>query len=109
MAYGNDAYLFEHNFDYGTVAISIPRKMSAEDVVDLESHFDLILKQCRRQVARDAPPTNPTLWPDPTEEMTFSPQFEAVWQCVKRWDINCGATGNHVRAILDAINGATLT
>jgi hypothetical protein len=37
-------------------------------------------------------------------------EFEAVWQCIKSWDIAvpdayfgyCGATGNHVRAILDA-------
>lgn len=54
MAYGDDLYRFQHNFDYGAVDISIPRKMSAEDIVDLESHFDLILKQCRRKIDRDA-------------------------------------------------------
>lgn len=51
------------------------------------------------------------IWPDPTPEMLNSPKFEAIWQCIKRWDINvpnaytgyCGATGNHVRAILDAL------
>jgi len=52
------------------------------------------------------------LWPDPTEEMVSTPEFEAVWQCIKSWDIAvpevyygycCGATGNHVRAILDAL------
>jgi hypothetical protein len=50
-------------------------------------------------------------WPDPTTEMLADPRFEAVWQVIKTWDINvpsayggyCGATGNHVRAILDAI------
>jgi hypothetical protein len=50
-------------------------------------------------------------WPDPTPEMLDDPRFEAVWQCIKSWDINvpeaysgyCGATGNHVRAILDAL------
>lgn len=50
-------------------------------------------------------------WLDPTPEMLASPEFEAVWQCIKLWDINvpgayngyCGATGNHVRAILDAL------
>jgi hypothetical protein len=53
----------------------------------------------------------PKVWPDPTPAMLDSPQFEAVWQCIKRWDIavpdayagHCGATGNHVRAILDAL------
>lgn len=51
------------------------------------------------------------VWPDPTPEMLASPEFERVWQCIKSWDINvpevhkgyCGATGNHVRAILDAL------
>lgn len=50
-------------------------------------------------------------WPGPTPEMLISPEFEAVWLCIRKWDINvpdayagyCGATGNHVRAILDAI------
>lgn len=53
-------------------------------------------------------------WSDPTEEMLKSPRFEAVWQCIKDWDIAvpgayggyCGATGNHVRAILDAQDAA---
>jgi hypothetical protein len=43
--------------------------------------------------------------------MLATPEFEAVWQCIKTWDINvpevyhgyCGANGNHVRAILDAL------
>lgn len=55
-------------------------------------------------------------WPDPTPQMLVSPVFEAVWQKIKRWDINVpdvytghmGATGNHVRAILDALTDAGL-
>jgi hypothetical protein len=55
-------------------------------------------------------------WPDPTQAQLDSPAFAAVWQCIKRWDINvpdvytgyCGATGNHVRAILDALGGVTV-
>ena len=50
-------------------------------------------------------------WPDPTPEMLETPEFNAIWECIKYWDINvpgayrgyCGATGNHVRAILDAL------
>jgi hypothetical protein len=50
-------------------------------------------------------------WPDPTPEMLETPEFNAVWNCIKSWAINvpeayrgyCGATGNHVRAILDAL------
>lgn len=57
----------------------------------------------------------PTIdWPDPTEAMLQSPEFNAVWNVIKTWDINVpevdgplysGATGNHVRAILDALEG----
>lgn len=51
-------------------------------------------------------------WPAPTPEMLASPEFEAIWRCIRRWDINvpsaysgyCHATGNHVRAILDALS-----
>lgn len=50
-------------------------------------------------------------WNGPSDEMLATPEFEAVWQCIKSWDINvpeayggyCGATGNHVKAILDAL------
>jgi hypothetical protein len=57
--------------------------------------------------------TAPIEWPDPTPQMMNDPRFEAVWQCIKTWDINVpgayagymGATGNHVRAILDALEG----
>lgn len=48
---------------------------------------------------------------DPTKAELQSPEFEAIWQTIKTWDINvpsaykgyCGATGNHVAAILDAL------
>ena len=48
---------------------------------------------------------------DPKPDELKSPLFEAVWQTIKTWDINvpeeyegyCGATGNHVCAILDAL------
>lgn len=50
-------------------------------------------------------------WPDPTPEQLASPLFDAIWSAIRTWDINvpgayggyCGATGNHVRAILDEI------
>ena len=59
-------------------------------------------------------PQDPKIsWPDPTPEMLQDPAFEAIWQCIKRWDINAGAyrgymgaTGNHVRAILQALDKA---
>lgn len=54
---------------------------------------------------------NKDIWPDPTSKMLLTPEFEAVWRCIKSWDIKVpeiyngymGATGNHVRAILDAL------
>lgn len=56
-------------------------------------------------------PINPIPWPDPLPEDLRTPEFEAIWQTIKTWDINvpeaysgyCGASGNHVKAILDAL------
>lgn len=49
--------------------------------------------------------------PDPTDEQLASPEFEAIWQMIKSWDINvpeyydgyCGANGSHVAMILSAL------
>ena len=58
-------------------------------------------------------PVNSIPWQDPTPEMLETPEFKSVWNCIKTWDINVpevdgnlysGATGNHVRAILDALD-----
>lgn len=50
--------------------------------------------------------------PSPSEGRLASPEFEAVWQCIKEWDINvprayvgyCGANGSHVELILQALD-----
>ena len=50
-------------------------------------------------------------WPDPTSEMLEDPTFNAIWDVIKTWDINvpeayegyCGSTGNHVVAIMAAL------
>lgn len=42
------------------------------------------------------------------------PSFNAIWNTIKTWDVNvpsvyggyCGANGNHVRAIFDALNAS---
>lgn len=55
-------------------------------------------------------------WLSPTPEMMKDPRFEKIWQVIKTWDINvpevyegyCGATGNHVRAILEGLYGEQL-
>jgi hypothetical protein len=49
--------------------------------------------------------------PNPTADDLLSPEFEAVWQAIKSWDVNvpkyysgyCGATGSHVMLILNAL------
>jgi hypothetical protein len=57
----------------------------------------------------------PSDLPDPTPAMLADPRFAAVWEKIKGWDISTdpagtterlysGATGNHVRAILDALD-----
>ena len=61
---------------------------------------------------------NKTNWRDPLPYELDSPEFNAVWECIKSWDIGLpfditsqgrqlysGATGNHVVAILDALRG----
>lgn len=67
------------------------------------------------RLIRDGAPPNPIGWPDPTPAMlNDDPLFDAIWQTIKAWDINvptayagyCGATGNHVRAIYDAVKSA---
>lgn len=52
--------------------------------------------------------------PNPTPEELASPQFEAIWQAIKSWDVNvpeayggyCGANGSHVAMILRALTAA---
>lgn len=53
-------------------------------------------------------------WPDPTPEMLHDATFDAIWQVIKSWDVAVpgayygysGASGNHARAIFDAIRKA---
>lgn len=58
--------------------------------------------------------SNERPWPGPTAEMlNGDPLFDAIWGAIKTWDINVphaysgymGATGNHARAIYDAVHG----
>ena len=64
------------------------------------------------QVTLGLNPPKMAEWPDPTPEMLETPEFNAIWDRIKTWDINVpevdgdsytGATGNHVRAILEAL------
>src|SRR4030095_14458496 len=49
--------------------------------------------------------------PDATPEMIETPEFKAVWECIKKWDINvpdayggyCRATGSPARALHAAL------
>lgn len=52
--------------------------------------------------------------PHPTPEQLASPEFQAIWDVIKSWDINvpeyyegyCGANGSHVALILNALGSA---
>jgi len=54
--------------------------------------------------------------PDPTEAQLASPEFAAVWEVIKTWDVNvpefydgyCGASGSHVVLILNALSAPQL-
>ncbi len=68
------------------------------------------------QAVNTKTPENRAPWPDPTADMLQTPEFKAVWQAMKGWDIcvpavdgpdsYSGTTGNHVRAVLDALDNA---
>jgi hypothetical protein len=69
-------------------------------------------------IVADSSPARILPWPDPTTEMlNVDPHFDAVWSVIKSWDVNVagvyngymGATGNHVRAILDALAAVSRT
>lgn len=83
---------------------------SCENVAALTETDSLLM-------AIEANPGAKAPWPDPTQEMLENPIFNAIWMTIKGWDINvptqyagyCGATGNHVRAIFDAIRFAERT
>lgn len=55
--------------------------------------------------------------PNPTDADLADPQFEAIWQVIKSWDVNvpefyqgyCGANGSHVMLILAALRAASET
>jgi hypothetical protein len=52
--------------------------------------------------------------PNPTNEQMASPEFRAIWETIRTWDINvpefydgyCGADGSHVVLILNALDAA---
>jgi hypothetical protein len=57
---------------------------------------------------------NQNNWPSPSEELQDSPEFKAIWDTIKRWDIcvpdvdgegsYSGGTGSHVAALLLSLN-----
>lgn len=85
--------------------------MEAHDVEDIPEPTDYPLKQTH--LYNTKAPKNPIPWPDPTDEMLEDPMFNRIWEKIKTWDIcvpevdgdnmYSGATGNHVRAIMDAV------
>lgn len=48
--------------------------------------------------------------PSPSQEEMDSPEFNAIWEVIKTWDIKvpytggyCGGNGSHVKLLLDAL------
>jgi hypothetical protein len=54
-------------------------------------------------------------WPSPTPAELQDPRFQAIWDVIRRWDVNVpgvyagymGATGNHAAAILHSLQRKT--
>lgn len=54
--------------------------------------------------------------PNPSKKTQDAPEFNAIWNCIKTWDVNvpeyyegyCGANGSHVQLILNAIKAEGL-
>jgi hypothetical protein len=73
---------------------------------------DLSAQQTSNTIIDSSEVKNPIPWPDPTPEELNSLWFNQIWNVIKTWDVNvpevydgyCGATGNHVVAILHALN-----
>ena len=65
-----------------------------------------------KRAVRDIEQEQGKRWRDPTPEMLNDPLFDTIWNVIKTWDIgvseeydgHCGATGNHVRAIYEAVS-----
>ena len=59
----------------------------------------------------DIEPNKSDKWVNPKDEDLDAEDFELVWNCIKKWDVNvpwaydgyCHSTGNHVMQILFAL------
>lgn len=87
---------------------------------EYENVDDLIKDIKRRHAERFSEPNDKSPiyhCSDPTEADLETEEFNKVWECIKTWDINvpeayegyCGATGNHVIAILIALGMRDIT
>ena len=83
---------------------------TAPPTADNEQGPDPESTQCATESMGGAnAPVAHSSYPDPTPETLNSSRFRAVWELIGGWDIGVdglytGAQGNHVRAILDAID-----
>ncbi len=46
-------YHYRHQLDSGELSIDVPKKLSPEDVKDMEDHFSLIIRQSMRRCKPD--------------------------------------------------------
>jgi len=69
---------------------------------------------CANKNPPDPIPDPNSNYQDPTEDDMRDPEFKAIWEEIKSWDINipeeyngyCGASGNHAMAIKNALKKA---
>lgn len=77
---------------------------------------DQIIKDLETKKALAGIKANNDKFPAPIQEMLNSSEFNVLWECMKSWDIRvpevydgyCKTTGNHVRAILEALKNGHL-
>ena len=76
------------------------------------------MRDCMTDISEENKRIARTTWRDPLPYELDLPEFNAVWDCIKHWDIGLPfditmrgnqmyshASGNHVAAILDALRG----
>lgn len=103
--------ILKEPFQYEVQSMSpIPYAEQSEAIIN--SGAELGLNERGYGTVRPISGFTPSIpWPDPTPEQLNTLWFNRIWDAIKTWDINvpeayegyCGATGNHVVHILNAI------
>lgn len=52
MTVPRETWTYKHVTDHGVLDVTVPDKVSEDDVVDMEEYFALIIRQCKRRQIR---------------------------------------------------------